>query len=519
MSVNLVNSSSIPSVTMLIGMDLAAKGEGGTDAGGIYFALYDRKFQAVLTTRRIVKLNPSPYLTNGEIPWTQPNVFDIYTDKKTEDLFLILVRPYNENDSATYYGFDPSKLKKVSNQAFRTLLDKAEELPAPKATVDDVMDLFDSAKKVNRRVLWSGHGALNKMIAGMTTEDFIKAHQRLNAMRPEIEGVVSCYVGGKHRLALSRIPHEHPVILVGADDLEGATAFSNNWKTISRNLDNDSRQKHTVESIRALMDGVREENMLTIHDEPQVILPLQKGVRLIDPSRKFIILTADSKAQVVSPNHMAALYTSYIGHRLVLNHDSAYSCMLTSQIAGEAHHLFEEIQLPCISYEAFLKSLVKSWIPSKRTKAFFIKKFSLKDRRLENVILTNMQGGIQFIYRVQDQEAHYFLYRDGVEKEIDSFTYFCKVLEILKDSKPSTEAVKLATGGLEEDSVYQRIRCNFMLAHAKYNSYKNLFTQFDEPQNKDLSKEIAALLPDQRAKLLALSQKYDCQPLIKALQA
>lgn len=502
-------------VNLLISMDLASKDD-GFNAGSINFALTDRRIQAVLTTRRLVQLHPKQ-VNNPIIPWELEHVMEYYTDAKTEDLLLILYRHFRDKDSAAYYGFDANKLKKISNQAFEELLKQAIELPAPKATVDDVMDLFNTARKIHRRVLWTGHGGLDTTIAGMTTEDFLKAHQRLNGLCPQIEAIVSCVVGGKHRLALARISHEHPVILVGSDDLVSFDAFIKPFTTICSNLDKHPDQKHTVADIQSLMKGYQRQYSFSVHDEPLVILPLQRGVRLIDPMGKFIIVTADSNVLDVPQNKWAALYTTYIAQRVTCEHVTADNGLFYSQIAGEAHHLFEEVQLPQITFDAFRKSLIRFWIPSMRVKAFFIKKLSLKDRQLENVILTNVNGATHFIYRlIQNQVAHYYLNCDGEEtQEIDPFTYFCMALEILKDSQPSAEAVRLATGGSEESSVYQRIKRNFLETHAQFRPYQHLFQYFDAPHP---SQEIGELSPEERAKLLTLAKKYDCQPLILALQ-
>lgn len=121
------------------------------------------------------------------------------------------------------------------------------------------------------------------------------------------------------------------------------------------------------------------------------------------------------------------------------------------------------------------------------------------------------------IYRhIQDQVAHYYVYCDGATQKIDPFTYFCKTLEIIKDSRPSEEAVRLASGTSE--NVYKRIQIIFLRVHRQFEPYQHLFAQFDNPQNSDLSKTTAILSPTQSVQLLALVEKYGCQPLIATLQ-
>ncbi|MCE5318237.1 MAG: hypothetical protein LLG04_12865 [Parachlamydia sp.] len=437
---------------------MAAKDD-GFNAGSIDFALTDQRFQAVLTTRRLVQLHPKQ-VNNPEIPWDRENVMEFYTDTKTEDLLLILYRHFRTKDSAAYYGFDPSKLRKISNQDFQNLLKHIEERPTPKATVDDVMDLFNSARKINRRVLWTGHGGPDSTIAGMTCADFLKAHQRLNAMHPQIEGIASCLVGGKHRLALARVTHEHPVVLAGSDDLVSFAAFVKPFSNMCRNLDKSPPLNHTVEDIRALMEGTPKPILSSINDEPQVILPFHKGVRLIDPTDKFIIAKNDSQQLHVPKNRWAALYTTYISDKVTFELTAGDSGMFYSQIAGDAHHLFEEVQFPSLSFEDFHKALLHSWVPSMKVKAFFIKKLLLSDRKLENVILTNLGGETRMLYRqVTDPSASYAMYSDKETlKEIDRSTYLSTALDILKQSKPSEEAVRLATEGSDEAFVYEAIQ-------------------------------------------------------------
>lgn len=506
-------------VNLIISLDLAVPDHNGINAGSIYFALYDRRFQAVLTTRRIVQLRPE-LVGNSEIPWANRTIMEIYTDTKTEDLFLFLVKHGKERDSAAYYGFDPGRLKLVSNEAFKKLLSQPSvKLPDPKGTVDDLMDLFATAAKIKRRVLWFGHGFHDAEIAGLTCQDFLKTHHRLNLMRPEIEGVVSCYVGGKHRLAIARTSHAHPVILFGSEDVEGYTAFCDVWKGICANLDRQPTQMDSVEDIRALMPESGYTITDSVEDEPQVILPFKRGVRLINP--KFIFVTPDTRYMKVPRDKLAALYTSYIAQTLRFKQTDANWRFFYSQIAGDAHHLFEEVQLPKISWDEFLKALTKSWIPSCRVKAFFIKKLSFSDVNVENVILTNADNTTQMIYRlVNDCLASYFIYRHGEEiQEIDPFSYFFRALQILKDSKPSEEAVKLATETSEEPSVYPRIKRCFLIAHKNYMPFEHIFRQFDEPKINDPAtlNEIAALTIEQRHDILTLAHKYNCQPLLLAL--
>lgn len=454
MSVSLVNNT-ISNVNVLISMDLAVKDD-GFNAGSINFALTDRRFHAVLTTRRLVQLHPRQ-VNNPYIPWSHENAMEFYTDVKTEELLLILYRHFQNKDSAGYYGFDPSKLKKISNQNFQNLLKKAEEMPAPKSTVDDVMNLFYMAKRINRRVLWTGHGGPDTTIAGMTCSDFLRAHQRLNDMQPQIEGIASCLVGGKHRLAIARVLHEHPVILVGSDDLASFDAFVTPFSKICRNLDENPNLKNTVEEIRALMKG-HTGLPLSVFDEPQVILPFHKGVCLIDPTDKFILVKADSEQLNVPKNRWAALYTAHIAHRITFELTAADRGMFYSQIAGEAHHLFEEVQFPSLAFEDFRKALLNSWVPSMRVKAYFIKKLLLSDRMLVNVILTNLGDEMRMLYRQVEPEVFYVMYGDKPIQEIDVSIFLSMAQDILKESKPSEEAVKLATDGSNQAFVYDAIK-------------------------------------------------------------
>jgi ankyrin repeat protein len=382
------------------------------------------------------------------------NDYDIYY---SEAFVVFVPKRLGETEQARLQKMDlnPDSIQKITLAE----LWKRYEIPP---TFEGFKVMFKNCGEQQKLIHIAGHGGIN-FHAGMSQEHYLQFLKWLKNQRCQGLYITSCYSGGKsamvHPGAVS-----FPVIVRSIGDFytyTGQQADKDTERLLKRlasfwSRDGKRTARETEKLVSELEQGITKKtptNLMQVYfpltsDSPGWFRALgESGIGSVITYASSRLVPLKEKAISISGKETIAVYP--INIQIPIEIQGCYPVLL-SQIPGTAHHVLKKVILKVASPLIFLQknfSFYKTHSVGV-DKLFYIESLECKDAELQHLFMS-LKAGIGG----WKQEGKFYLMKlDSEPREILEWEYLIEFEKHLKRSVPDQVAVKMATGGLQDNN-------------------------------------------------------------------
>lgn len=350
--------------------------------------------------------------------------------------------------------------------------------PEGKGNLEAFFNMFSQDSISSKLFHISGHGGSGRAIGALNPDNFQKLLAFLEQQQCRGLSIVSCYAGGKNSLMYrpkEGEKHTYPTIVNSIGEF--CTNVSDNptlvFKEIKHFLEND-KQIATVDKYASMVAKAKK-NYEVEYNAAKVYLPhsadsplgfYSLGELFTGTAVTFRTLQA---AKISKKNDIPLSPGKFIKiHPLIT--DITLKCqginpLLISMLAGNGQHYIKELSLVNEAPLDYLKRTIQSQKNQKPEgdTCFFINKLTG-----QNKISGQEIGMSNLIFRTgnfnycvwKENDKCYFCESDANPVEITPKVYDLIAFDVHEDSKPSLEAVRIASGSQESPEMLDTVLRN-----------------------------------------------------------
>lgn len=395
-------------------------------------------------------------------------------------VFIPKAHPFNANELG--FNFSPEDQVKSTIDLF--------EGATGNAAMQNFPQLFKPFNGVSKRIILNGHGNQD-LIGGLNLTNYHKLIRYLHDSQCQLLEIHSCYGGSlnvfEHHFDAQgkKTTPSFPILIRSIGSFQAhSSSFSDSYRSIFENMDKLLNKPGNL-TMAQFKNMAKENNQAQPEDFVnfmQVKLPHSQpslgGFKpLGEDDRVQIISYIDLRgAEINKADYIEITNKKYIdilpekmdvplkisqttptSKKITLQIDGksvdVYEApVLLSMIPGNAHHLISKIKGSGFNLIDFFNSHALVYGKSNVTKAFFIGSLELETKTYSNVVMEFSENFSNIYYSEGDPAVFYQYQCVGDDIAITLLTEFefCTLTyKASLNSFPSTEAIRVSSGGLE----------------------------------------------------------------------